>query len=109
MKNTADRPVAKLDFANFVTNPGSPGDPAAQTVNRSLLATPALHLDGSVLVNTRALVEEALKNPGLFSSEELVEQGNTLPLIPLNIDPSEHVKYRKLLDPLFAPRRIDAL
>ena len=109
MKNTADRPVAKLDFANFVTNPGSPGDPAAQTVNRSLLATPALHLDGSVLVNTRALVEEALKNPGLFSSEELVEQGNTLPLIPLNIDPPEHVKYRKLLDPLFAPRRIDAL
>ncbi len=44
-----------------------------------------------------------------FSSEDLVEQGNTLPLIPLNIDPPEHVKYRRLLDPLFAPRRIDAL
>ena len=45
----------------------------------------------------------------MFSSEDLVEQGNTLPLIPLNIDPPEHVKYRRLLDPLFAPRRIDAL
>ena len=61
------------------------------------------------MVNTRALVDEALRNPGLYSSEDLVEQGNTLPLIPLNIDPPEHVGYRKLLDPLFAPRRIDAL
>ena len=38
-----------------------------------------------------------------------MEQGNTLPLIPLNIDPPEHVKYRRLLDLLFAPRHIDAL
>ena len=65
------------------------GRPIARHRSRDLgvdFVTPALDLDGSVLVNTRALVEEALKNPALFSSENLVEQGNTLPLIPLNID-----------------------
>jgi cytochrome P450 len=109
VKRTADRPVAKLDFANFETPPGSPDDPAAQLVNSGLLATPALDVGGSVLLNTRALVEEVLKQPQLFSSEDLVEQGNTLPLVPLNVDPPDHVRYRKLLDPLFAPRRIDVL
>ena len=29
-------------------------------------------------------------------------------LIPLNVDPPLHAKYRKLLDPLFAPRRMEA-
>ena len=29
------------------------------------------------------------------------------PLIPLNVDPPEHSKYRKILDPLFAPKRMD--
>ena len=29
------------------------------------------------------------------------------PLIPLNVDPPQHSKYRKLLDPLFAPKRMD--
>ncbi len=108
-KKRASAPIAKLDFANFVSNPTSPDSPSPQSINSSLLATPALDLAGSVLVNTRGLVDEALKNPMLFSSENLVEQGNTLPLIPLNIDPPDHVKYRKLLDPLFAPRRIDLL
>jgi cytochrome P450 len=28
-------------------------------------------------------------------------------MIPLNVDPPMHSKYRKLLDPLFAPRRMD--
>jgi cytochrome P450 len=109
VKRTADRPVAKLDFANFETPPGSPDDPAAQIVNSGLLATPALDLGGSVLLSTRALVEEVLKQPQKFSSEDVVEQGNTLPLVPLNIDPPDHVRYRKLLDPLFAPRRVDVL
>ena len=33
--------------------------------------------------------------------------GNVRPLIPLNVDPPLHSKYRKLLDPLFAPKRMD--
>ena len=35
--------------------------------------------------------------------------GNVWPLIPLQIDPPDHLKYRKLLDPLFAPREVDEL
>ena len=33
--------------------------------------------------------------------------GNVRPLIPLNVDPPNHSKYRKLLDPMFAPRRME--
>jgi cytochrome P450 len=33
--------------------------------------------------------------------------GNVRPLIPLNVDPPLHSKYRRLLDPLFAPKRMD--
>ncbi|HUF96694.1 MAG TPA: cytochrome P450 [Ilumatobacter sp.] len=32
--------------------------------------------------------------------------GGTRPLIPLDLDGPEHTKYRKLLDPLFSPKRV---
>jgi cytochrome P450 len=35
-----------------------------------------------------------------------VEIGNERPLIPLQVDPPEHVKYRKLLDPVFSRTRV---
>ena len=35
--------------------------------------------------------------------------GETWSLIPLEIDPPNHAKYRMLLNPLFAPKRVDAL
>ena len=41
-------------------------------------------------------------------AEGLVDLGNIRPLIPLSIDPPLHVKYRKILDPLFAPKRMEA-
>ena len=48
---------------------------------------------------------EALRHPELFSSDmDAVELGNMRPLIPLQIDPPDHMKFRKILDPLFAPR-----
>ena len=34
---------------------------------------------------------------------------NVRPLIPLQIDPPEHKKFRKLLDPIFAPREVARL
>jgi len=62
-----------------------------------------------LMVNSRELVRETLANAEVFSSADLIEQGNTRPLIPLGIDPPDHLRYRKLLDPLFAPRQVDAL
>ena len=107
--NRAEAPVAKVDFVNSVPQGTNVDTTSPQPANHALVEQGALALGGALLLNTRALVDEALKDPARFSSEDLVEQGNTLPLIPLNIDPPEHVKYRRLLDPLFAPRRIDAL
>lgn len=102
--------MTKLDFVNLVAAFGGMGSSEqSQPANSALLEQGAVRIGDAVMINTRALVDEVLRNPGLYSSEDLVEQGNTLPLIPLNIDPPEHVGYRKLLDPLFAPRRIDAL
>jgi cytochrome P450 len=102
--------VAKLDFVNLVAAFGGIGSSEqSQPANAALLGLGAVRIGDAVMVNTRLLVNEALRNPGLYSSEDLVEQGNSLPLIPLNIDPPDHAAYRKLLDPLFAPRRIDAL
>jgi cytochrome P450 len=55
----------------------------------------------------RAVTEHVLRQHGLFSSRVELNMGNVRPLIPLNVDPPQHSKYRKLLDPLFAPRRMD--
>jgi cytochrome P450 len=64
-------------------------------------------MDGVVMVADRAMVDHVLRHHELFSSASDLALGNVRPLIPLNIDPPEHSKYRKLLDPLFAPRRMD--
>ena len=73
-------------------------------------ATPVLPMDGSVVLTTRALVDEALRHPEIYSSNvDAVDLQNVRPMIPLQIDPPEHKKYRKILDPLFAPKQMAAL
>jgi len=58
----------------------------------------------------RSAVEYALAHPEEFSSGmEAVDLGQSVPLIPLQVDPPEHRKYRRLLDPIFAPRRMNLL
>ena len=62
------------------------------------------------LVGRHADVLTVLRSPDVFSSRfDAVHIGQVRPLIPLQIDPPDHAKYRKLLDPLFAPRRIALL
>lgn len=49
----------------------------------------------------------ALRHPEVFSSApEAVSIGQAHTLIPLQIDPPEHAKYRRWLDPLFSPKRM---
>jgi cytochrome P450 len=64
-------------------------------------------MEGMALSFDRRVTEHVLRHPDLFSSRVTLNLGNVRPLIPLNVDPPEHSKYRKLLDPLFAPRRMD--
>lgn len=67
-------------------------------------------MDGSVVVGGRAEVDEVLRQPEIFSSNmSAVDLQNVRPLIPLQIDPPDHKKYRKVLDPLFAPRKMTEL
>jgi len=63
----------------------------------------------SVNVSRYADVLWALKHPEVFSSDGVVQVGNEYPLIPLSVDPPEHAKYRRLLDPQFSPKRMAEL
>jgi cytochrome P450 len=73
--------------------------------------TPVFRLDGvGVIVASRSGVDHVVRNPELFSSSTSAADLKTKrPLIPLQIDPPDHKKYRKLLDPLFAPQRMRLL
>ena len=52
----------------------------------------------------------ALRHPEVFSSApEAVSIGQEHPLIPLQVDPPDHAKYRRFLDPEFSPKRIGEL
>ena len=65
---------------------------------------------GGFEVMRRQEVEFALQHPEIFSSAmEAVDLGQSVPLIPLQVDPPEHSKYRKLLDPIFAPKRMNLI
>jgi cytochrome P450 len=71
---------------------------------------PVMRIPGQMTIISRHDdVMFALKNPELFSSINAIEIGNVRPLIPLQIDPPDHVKYRRLLDPIFAPREMAKL
>jgi cytochrome P450 len=72
---------------------------------------PVMRIDGAgVLLSRRGEIDEAFRHPEVFSSNmSAVDLKNVRPLIPLQIDPPEHKKFRKLLDPLFAPKQMKPL
>ncbi len=52
----------------------------------------------------------ALRHPEVFSSGPgAVQIGQDQPLIPLQVDPPDHAKYRRMLDPEFSPKKMEAL
>jgi cytochrome P450 len=63
---------------------------------------------GMYLSHDRENTQFVLRHHELFSSNVEMSLGNVRPLIPLNVDPPNHSKYRKLLDPMFAPRKMEA-
>lgn len=55
-------------------------------------------------------VRYAQKNPDLFSSAKAFDGvANAIQLIPLAIDPPKHADYRRVLDPMFGPKRMAAM
>lgn len=70
-------------------------------------SSPVMVTDGSAVLSRRAEIDHALRHPDVFSSNmSAIDLKNIRPLIPLQIDPPDHKKYRKLLDPIFAPRQM---
>lgn len=74
---------------------------------------PVMAVEHEMMTGTSVALHDdvmfVLQNPDIFSSDGAAEIGQVRPLIPLEIDPPEHSKFRKLLDPLFAPRRVAEL
>ncbi|WP_084526602.1 cytochrome P450 [Nocardia vaccinii] len=72
---------------------------------------PAMRIEGAgVLVATRAAMTEVFANPAIYSSRLTTGHlGNERPLIPIELDPPEQRKFRKILDPLFTPKHLEYL
>jgi len=98
--DTIDNPFALMD-PEMLRHP----QPVLNALRES---EPVLAIDGmGVMLNRRDLIDEAFRNPEVFSSNmSAVDLCNVRPLIPLQIDPPQHKSYRKILDPLFAPREM---
>ena len=63
-----------------------------------------------IVLTRKEDIMSALRQPDVFSSNmDAVDLKNKRPMIPLQIDPPEHKKFRKLLDPIFAPRKMAAM
>jgi cytochrome P450 len=98
-------PAAELDFSALF-DLAEPRPKYKAMLDAGGVLRPA---DGIVIVARREEVEQVLRHPESFTSRGVVQLGNVRPLIPLGVDPPEHVKYRKILDPLFAPRKMEAI
>ena len=78
-------------------------------VARSGVANVSDGTGAAVVISRFEELSWALKHPEYLSSEGAVAIGNDRPLIPLQIDPPDHAKYRRLLDPEFSPKKMAAL
>ena len=66
--------------------------------------------DGTLVVGRREELAEFLRHPAVRATDGVhYNLGGQRPLIPLDLDGDVHRKYRKLLDPLFSPKRVAGL
>ncbi len=66
--------------------------------------------NGTWMLTSPEAVQYAHRNPDLFSSEGIMGFFD-LPIkyVPSAVDPPEHHKYRRILDPMLAPRVVNAM
>ncbi|HEX3980986.1 MAG TPA: cytochrome P450, partial [Acidimicrobiales bacterium] len=104
MSETQDVPE-QSPFASMDAETAANPQPMFKELRDSM---PVMPVDGVGVVVTRKVeVDEVFRHPEIFSSNaDAVDLKNRRPMIPLQIDPPEHKKYRKLLDPIFAPRQM---
>lgn len=86
------------------------GDDAQQWWRRLDQAGPVIAQEQGVMVTSPEAVDYLLHHPEVFSSgPDAGFLGSDTGLIPLQVDPPRHVRYRRLLDPLFSAKRVAAL
>jgi cytochrome P450 len=66
--------------------------------------------EGTHIISRYEDVKFVLRHPEIFSSDVMaVDIGQDRPLIPLQIDPPHHAKYRRLMDPQLSPKAMAPL
>ncbi|HEY3831471.1 MAG TPA: cytochrome P450 [Acidimicrobiia bacterium] len=97
--------VSQLEMdMNDLGNLAAPQPMYRSAIEQGGVACP---MEGVTVTFSRELTDHVLRHHELFSSDGGLDLGNIRPLIPLNVDPPQHGKYRRILDPLFAPKRMD--
>ena len=79
--------------------------------NKCPVARSDMH-DGFWIVSKYEDVHYVCQHPEIFSSNPAhipPNMGQDRPVIPLEIDPPDHAKYRQILSPVFSPPRMQAL
>ena len=123
IKERADIPAEQIRDWNLAADPAAavcPYHAAAKLLdgpavffNPNVDDPRAQGLGGAWVVARYELQREVLQNAEVFSSHlisgfsRLI--GEEWPLVPLELDPPEHMQYRMLLNPLFAPGKINEL
>jgi len=60
-----------------------------------------------VVLTSAEAVEFAAKRPEIFSSAKAFDRlGSPVPLVPIAIDPPDHTRFRRMLDPFFSPKKM---
>jgi cytochrome P450 len=116
-RSPEDAPPASADSVPTAPDPAFLANPqpaframakASPVVRMPEGMTPGGRLGAAILGFKEGV--EALRNPKVFSSDmEAINIGNKVPLIPLQIDPPNLAKYRKLLDPMFTRKKMAVL
>lgn len=67
--------------------------------------------DNSWFLTSEEAVRFAQRHPELFASHGATTAGGAIPipLVPVGTDRPDHTRYRKILDPMFSPRVINAM
>jgi cytochrome P450 len=66
--------------------------------------------DGIYLLTSTEAVQFAHRHPEIFSSARAFDSlASPVPLIPIAIDPPDHTRYRRILDPMLAPKVINGM
>ncbi len=60
-----------------------------------------------IVLTSAEAVEFAAKRPEIFSSAKAFDRlGSPVPLVPIAIDPPDHTRFRRMLDPFFSPKKM---